>query len=80
MFDEDRNAITYSKFEKLILDATSFLPVQLPPDNFKITTGSPTVGTYSPWVFNLDVTTPLEVGCYIKVLLPTDLAYDFQSV
>ncbi len=42
----------------------------LQPENFKITMGSSEVGTFSPWIFNLDVTTPLDEICYIKVLLP----------
>jgi hypothetical protein len=66
--------------DKLIFDATAFTPVLLDPSNFKITVGDPTVGSYSPWIFNLDVTTPLNKICYIRVYLPQDIAYDFQSV
>jgi hypothetical protein len=52
----------------------------LAPENFKITVGNPIVGSFSPWIFNLNVDTPLDEICYIKVLLPQDIDYDFQTV
>jgi len=79
VFDMNKYQITYTTWQKLIFDATAFTPVMLAPENFKITVGNPIVGSYSPWIFNLDVSTPLEQVCFIKVLLPTDIAYDFQA-
>lgn len=80
VYDSERNKITYTKADKLILDARHFSPVLLDPSNFIITIGDATVATYSPWIFNLDVTTPLDRSCYFKFKMPRDLDRKFESV
>lgn len=72
--------IFYTINNKLILDSRAYTPVLLDPSNFKITVGNPTVATYSSWIFNLDVTTPLEKSCYFKIIMPSDLKRSFDSV
>lgn len=62
------------------LDATKFKPFILPASDFKITVSNPYVRTSSPWIFNLDVATPLEYSCHIKVLLPNDLRYSKENI
>lgn len=73
IYDWEKNQITLTKWKSLIFDSTSYTPVILPPQNFKITVTNPTVGSFSTWIFNLDVNVPLERGCFFKVLLPSDL-------
>lgn len=70
--------ITYNNL--LTFDATQYTPVILPQRNFKITVGDPVVQAWSQWIFNLDVPTPLESDCFIKVLLPSDLEYNSTDI
>lgn len=77
VFDGDLKQITYTQANTLSFDATELQPVKLDASDFKVQPGVRQVGTFSMWIFNLDVTTPLEESCFIKVRLPTDLEYDF---
>lgn len=73
VYDREKYQITLTKKGVLTFNTETYSPVILPPQNFKITVSNPTVGSFSPWIFNLDVNVPLEKNCYFKVLLPSDL-------
>lgn len=74
----ETNQICFS--DKIVFDARNLKPWILPPSNFEIEVGDPTVRAYSEWIFNLAINIPLEKDCFIKVLLPNDLNYKIKDI
>lgn len=63
-----------------ILDTTQYEPATMPKTVLQVEPSDTTVNTQSQWTLSLSSTVPLATECYIKLLFPLDLEYDFQSI
>ena len=52
----------------------------MPKTVLQVDPSDTTVNTESQWTLSLSSTVPLATECYIKLLFPLDLEYDFQSI
>lgn len=55
------------------LDTSQYSAVTIVTSNFHVTLSDPLINTPSWLILNLDVPTPLDETCYIKITLPRDL-------
>lgn len=60
-------------------NATHFDPAVIEASAFTIQPTENVIATSSAWVMSLKMPIPLEMGCFIKLYVPNDLQYDFQS-
>jgi len=47
----------------------------MPPENLDITIYDPRISANTTFIFDINVNTPLDVGCYIKLTVPDDMKY-----
>jgi hypothetical protein len=62
------------------LDATQYTPVRIPADRLTVIPQDSTVNTLSGWELSMRPPVPLGRECYIKLLLPYDLLFEFNSI
>ena len=71
---KDNNGREVDVSTKFSLDASQFLPFELPTDNFIYTLGTPYVQQLGTYRVNFDLEVPMEsTGCYIKFTFPNEL-------
>ena len=68
---EDQNLISFSP--QISFDSKKQLPIW--SKRFTVTLVDPKITEPSSMILNIDVPTPLDEGCYIKVILPDDLLW-----
>lgn len=60
----------FSSKDDLYLDADGFNAAIIPKEDFYIEPVNNRVGASSSWIFTVSLESPLERGCYIRMLLP----------
>lgn len=71
----DSRVIEQSSLTGIVLDARSFVPAIIPIQNFIVDPTNVVVSTFSTWTIQLTVNIPMEIGCYIDLILPPDFIY-----
>lgn len=66
--------------DEALLDATDYKEAEILENDFLVTPEEYKIGEASTWYVILNSPVPLEYGCYIRVYIPGDLKYSFNSV
>jgi len=79
-YDNEKSPKPIERSKSAFLDARNFKPTVIPADVLRIQPSNLEIGTKSQWTIFLTVPIPMELGCYIKMYYPSDLAFEFKRV
>ena len=79
-YDAEANPKLTEKSISTFLDATAYEPFKMAPNALSLNPQDNTINKESQWYISLQPGLPMNEECYIKILLPTDLEYQFNYV